>query len=117
MDSGLTVRPTTATAPPAAVRVDTTPVRETVPTELSPPQAVAASAKAVEVRQDNTKSKIIVDTHSREVIFQVLNADSGRVVRQIPEEATLRLRAYVRALADGASPNQAQHRIDVDVEA
>lgn len=116
MDSGLTVRPATASAPPAAVRVDVTPVRESVPTDLAPPQAVAASAKSVEPRNDTT-SKIIVDSHSREVIFQVLNADSGRVVRQIPEEATLRLRAYVRAMANGEAPNKAQLAADVDVEA
>jgi hypothetical protein len=115
MESGLTVRPATAAAPPAGVRVDTMPVRESVPTDLAPPHAIAASAKPVEARNDDTKGKIIVDAHSREVIYQVLNVDSGRVVRQIPEEATLRLRAYVRAMANGESP--AQTRADVDVEA
>ena len=32
--------------------------------------------------QDSNVRKIILDAHSREVIYQVLDADSGRVVRQ-----------------------------------
>jgi uncharacterized FlaG/YvyC family protein len=67
--------------------------------------------------QDANVRKIILDAHSREVIFQVLDASSGRVVRQIPDEAMLRLRAYTRALAQGSTPNQAHVHADVDVEA
>ncbi len=117
MDSGLTVRPAAATAQSPGVRLDAAPVRDAVRTDLAPAQSVTASTKPVEVRPDDTKRKIIVDSHSREVIYQVLDAGSGRVVRQIPEEATLRLRAYVRALANGATPNQAQVQADLDVEA
>ena len=116
MDSGLTVRPAAVTAQAPGVGLDAAPVREAVRTDLAPAQSVTASAKPVEVRTNDTKSKIILDAHSREVIYQVLDVDSGRVVRQIPEEATLRLRAYVRALANGASANQAHHRADVEAE-
>ena len=38
-------------------------------------------------------------------------------MRQIPEEATLRLRAYIRAIADGASPNEADAQAAFDVKA
>lgn len=126
MDSGLTVRSAAVSAQSAGVRVDaTTPVREAVRTDLAPAQSVTAGAKSNEARFDKSHSaadqaqvrKIIVDAHSREVIYQVLDAGSGHVVRQIPEEATLRLRAYVRALTNGATPNQAQVRADLDVEA
>lgn len=124
MDSGLTVRPAGVTAQPAPVRADTGPVREAVRTDLAPAQTVNASTKPDQARLDAGPSpsldhvrKIIVDAHSREVIYQVLEAGSGRVVRQIPEEATLRLRAYVRALANGASPAQAQAHADLDLEA
>ena len=64
--------------------------------------------------QDSNVRKIILDAHSREVIYQVLNADSGRVVRQVPDEAMLRLRAYTRAIAQGATPNEAAQ---ADIEA
>ena len=120
MDSGLTVRPTAVTAQSPGVRLDAAPVREAVRTDLAPAQSVTAAAKGrPEITPPTTprSRKIIVDAHSREVIYQVLDVGSGRVVRQIPEEATLRLRAYVRALANGATPNQAHHQADVDVEA
>lgn len=119
MDSGLSIRPTNGAAPSSNVRLDAAPVREAVPASLSPAQSVTAAPKAVETRAEDTSHvrKIILDAQSREVIYQVLDAGSGRVVRQIPEEATLRLRAYVRALANGASPNKAQMRADLDVEA
>ena len=55
----------------------------------------------------------MLDAHSREVIYQVLDADSGRVVRQVPDEALLRLRAYVRAVAQGQRPAEA-NRADIE---
>src|ERR1043166_3874069 len=106
MDSGLTVRPVGVANQTGAVRLDAAPVRDAVPTHLAPAQSVTATAKANETRQDALQAgtsdpsyvrKIILDAHSREVIYQVLDAKSGRVVRQIPEEAMLRLRAYNRA--------------------
>ena len=49
--------------------------------------------------------KIVLDAHSREVIYQVRRrSNPGRVVRQIPDEAMLRLRAYNRALAERRDP-------------
>jgi uncharacterized FlaG/YvyC family protein len=121
MDSGLTVRPAAVTAQSPGVRLDAAPVRDAVRTDLAPAQSVTAAAKPTETRLDNSESadqsqvrKIVLDAHSREVIYQVLDAGSGRVVRQIPEEATLRLRAYVRALASGATTQQAQ-QADLEV--
>ena len=116
MDTGLSIRSSNVTTPTANVRLDVPAVREAVTTELSPAQSVTAAPKAPEVRADETVRKVILDAQSREVIYQVLDVGSGRVVRQIPEEATLRLRAYVRALNSGATPNQAQMQADLDVE-
>ena len=123
MDGGLTVRPTSVVTQVASVRQDATPVPDAVSTNLAPSQAVTAAAKTNEVRQDALQSasadpsyvrKIVLDAHSREVIYQVVDVHSRRVVRQIPEEAILRLRAYNRALAGGATPNQAHARADIE---
>ena len=123
MDSGLTVRPASVVTQTAGVREDATPVRDAVPTNLAPSQAVTAAAKSNEARQDPLQSgsgdpsyvrKIVLDAHSREVIYQVLDVQSRRVVRQIPDEALLRLRAYNRALANGVRANQAYARADIE---
>jgi flagellar protein FlaG len=123
MDSGLTVRPASVVTQAASVRQDEMPVRDAVPTSLAPSQTVTAAEKPTEVRQDALQSgsadpsyvrKIVLDAHSREVIYQVLDVQSRRVVRQIPDEALLRLRAYNRALASGAPANQALARANVE---
>ena len=114
MDTGLAVRPTPSTAPSNIVRPEPAPVRQAVATDLAPAQSVTASNSTEALRQDPVQTaqdshvrKIVLDAHSREVIYQVLDKDSGRVVRQVPDEAMLRLRAYTRALAQGRSPNEA----------
>ena len=116
MDSGLTVRPTGAAAQQGYVRPEPAPARQTVATELAPSQSVTASADGAAARNDGQKSpaqqaqttrEFILDPHSREVIFRVRDERSGRVVRQVPDEALLRLRAYPRAIADGAAPAEA----------
>ena len=123
MDTGLAVRPTSGATQTGIARPDPAPVRQAVATDLAPAQSVTASTNTDAARhdaqsaQDSNVRKIILDAHSREVIFQVLDASSGRVVRQIPDEAMLRLRAYTRALAQGSTPNQAHVHADVDVEA
>ena len=119
MDSGLTLRPASTLLQAAGVRQDATPVREAVATHLAPAQSVTAAAKTTEPRQDPLQSesadpsyvrKIIVDAQSREVIFRVIDAKSGRVVRQIPEEAMLRLRAYTRAMVEKEDSKSATER-------
>ena len=116
MDTGLTVRPTGAAAQQGYVRPEPAPAQQTVATELAPSQSVTASAASVAARNDGQKSvalqaqttrEIVLDPHSREVIYRVRDERSGRVVRQVPDEALLRLRAYQRAIADGAAPAEA----------
>jgi hypothetical protein len=120
MDTGLAIRPTATATQPSIVRPEAAPVREAVATDLAPAQSVTAAANANAPRHDPTPApdarvrKIVLDAHSREVIFQVLDADSGRVVRQIPDEALLRLRAYARADAQGERPVEAKQ---ADIEA
>ena len=107
MDTGLAVRPTSGATQTSIARPDPAPVRQAVATDLAPAQSVTASTNADAARhdaqsaQDSNVRKIILDAHSREVIYQVVNAESGRVVRQVPDEAILRLRAYTRAIAQG----------------
>jgi hypothetical protein len=121
MDTGLAVRPTPSTAQAGVARPEPAPVQQAVATDLAPAQTVTASNGSeaprrdpVQTAQDAHVRKIILDAHSREVIYQVLDAGSGRVVRQVPDEALLRLRAYTRALAQGRTPNEAAQ---ADIEA
>jgi hypothetical protein len=110
MDSGLTIRPVSAASP----RQDAGPVRGTVPTNLGPAQSVTAPAKPTEVRaEDPYTRKIILDAQSREVIDRSVNAGPRRVVRQMPEVAARRLKAYTRYAKDRTGPHDPQADIEV----
>lgn len=117
MDTALTSKPPAPTAQAAFVRPDVQPVREAVATELAAPKAVTAAANAA---PDNTVAKqpqaytreIMIDPQSREVIFRVVDVRSRQVVRQVPDQALLRMRAYTRALDDGKTPTEALNMAD-----
>ena len=55
---------------------------------------------------------VVLDPQTREVIYKVIDNRSRQVVRQVPEEALLRMRAYTRAIARGESPSRAQADIE-----
>jgi hypothetical protein len=109
MDTGLSIRPTAGgVAQATLVRPEPAPARQAVATELAPAQSVTAGAESASARNQPTPQQarqdrqLILDMHSREVIFRVVDTNSGMVVRQVPDEALLRLRAYTRG-QDGTS--------------
>lgn len=122
MDIALTSKPPAPTAQAAVVRPDVQPVREAVQTELAAPKAVTAvtDAAATNAPLSNEAAakaapfsrEIMIDPQSREVIFRVVDVRSRQVVRQVPDQALLRMRAYTRALDDGKTPTEAQNMAD-----
>jgi uncharacterized FlaG/YvyC family protein len=101
-----------ALAPP--VRPTAATVNEAVATELPDKEAVGASEKADRTTLDASETRAramaaveaaakpierrnFVDERTNDYVFQAVNQDTGEVVRQIPAEVNLRLRAYVRA--------------------
>ncbi len=50
---------------------------------------------------------VVFDAATQDLIFRVIDIRSGRVVRQAPDEAMLRMHAYARALADGEGMTEA----------
>ena len=116
MDAGLTIKPnpgvgsqnyaTTATALP-----------DPSTTELPAAKAVTPAAPTAPARNDTppTTHEVIIDPQTREVIYRVIDVRSRQVVRQVPDEALLRARAYAQALANGDPPFQAQNQADREV--
>ncbi len=85
-------------APPAAV--------EAVRTQLPPSQSVTASGATVKVRNDSNAQgdtlsrQVSIDRAADQVVYKVVDSRTSLVVRQFPDEALLRSRAYARALDD-----------------
>jgi hypothetical protein len=116
MDAGITVKANAGVvgqsyAPPIAASSDPTA------TELPAAKVVTPAAAAAPARNDvqSTTHEVIIDPQTREVIYRVIDVRSRQVVRQVPDEALLRVRAYARALASGDSPSKAQFQADLEV--
>src|SRR2546423_1696586 len=106
MDSGLTIRPTASAAEAVYVRPEAPPVRTAVATTLAPANSVTAAPESARsaghdparnaVAHPDTTREISLDAQTREVIFRVMDASTGLVREQIPAEAMLKLRTYLR---------------------
>lgn len=89
-------------------------VRHAVATELPPSQSVPAAdagtranidSDAVHVSISNASvsnasvsNQVVIDRDARAVVYQVVDVKTSQVVKQFPEEAVLRRRAYFHAL-------------------
>jgi len=112
MDTGITVRPNTG-----AVLQDhaATPVAPAEPVATELPAAKTVTPVATRNDLPPTTHDVIIDPQTREVIYRILDARSRQVIRQVPDEALLRVRAYARALANGETPSRAATKADLQV--
>ena len=118
MDAGLTIKPsagvaTQSYAPPIAVQTT-----DPIATDLPAAKAVTAAAATQTgngTQSQATTHEVVIDPQTREVIYRVIDVRSRQVVRQVPDEALLRVRAYAAALAKGTSPSQATLQADIEV--
>ena len=103
MSLDFTVKPVGAPAPAAAVRSGADAASSGVATDLPPAQSVApgsaAAAPGNDPRADseNLSRQGLFDRAAAEVVYRVVDNRTDRIVRQVPEQAMLRLRAYTRA--------------------
>jgi hypothetical protein len=111
MDSGLTIRPSANVAEAAYARPEPTPAPAAVATTLAASKSVVATADSARsaghdrahnpllLQQQSTRSDVVIDSQTREVIYRVIDVRSGEVDHQVPDAALLRMRAYHRELA------------------
>ena len=93
-------------APVAAPIVQ--PIREAaaqaVKTELPPSATVTAADSGLAAHYDSNvvsrsmSNQVVIDREAASIVYQVVDNRTSQVVRQFPEEAVLRRRAYFRSL-------------------
>jgi len=121
VDAGITIRPVSGVAQADYARPASVPVQNAVPTDLDPAKTVTALAATTSVRQDpiaaqDAQSRVtLIDPSTREVILRVIDTRTQQVIRQVPEQALLRMRAYARALQHGDSQVRAEQQADIAV--
>ena len=119
MDSSLTIRGASGVSQTSHTP---NPTRQAVATDLASSQTVTAAAGATNVRNDTGPGHssdasrmpvVVLDPQSREIIDRSMNAPARRVVRQMPEVAARRLKAYTRYAKDHAASHDPQADIEV----
>ena len=117
METGNISKSVAPAAPVAPARVEHLAAAGAVKTELTPETAVQQVEKSPSVRfapsegadfsaaldsalREVVERNIVIDPRTRELVFQTISKETGEVVRQVPDEAMLRLRAYVREMRE-----------------
>lgn len=95
----LTAMPTTAAEKPQSggdsTRMPSMAMRQT-DQDLSSPKAGTRDEPQIARHDVKTLRKTDIDWQTNELVYRVIDSRNGQVVRQSPEEALLRLRAYAK---------------------
>lgn len=117
MDAVNVTRPAVVAAQAATIRAENLVSINRVKTELPKPSSITGVSRDEPVRLDlsnpardqarreaqlreTVQRNLTIEPQTRTVVFQAVNS-GGEIVRQVPSEAALKLRAYYRAMAKG----------------
>ena len=117
MDMGSIAKPAAAAALNVPQRVNMPASAGAVKTELAPEASVQQVSEAAAVRfdpsngaqaraaldaaiRDLVERHIEIEPKTREVVYQTVDKESGEVIRQVPDQALLRLRTYAREMRE-----------------
>jgi uncharacterized FlaG/YvyC family protein len=110
MSTDFSIKPVGAPVAAPIVQHVSEAAQHAVATELPANQSVAAvdssarastDSAAVRVSISNASSvsnQVVIDRDARAVVYQVIDTRTSQVVKQFPEEAVLRRRAYFHTL-------------------
>ena len=109
MSTDFNIKPVGAPVAAPIVQHVSEAAQHAVATELPASQSVAAvdaSARAstdsaavrVSISSASVSNQVVIDRDARAVVYQVIDTRTSQVVKQFPEEAVLRRRAYFHAL-------------------
>ena len=109
MSTDFNIKPVGAPVAAPIVQHVSEAAHHAVATELPASQSVAAvdsSARAstdsaavrVSISSASVSNQVVIDRDARAVVYQVIDTRTSQVVKQFPEEAVLRRRAYFHTL-------------------
>ncbi|RTL50825.1 MAG: hypothetical protein EKK40_12010 [Bradyrhizobiaceae bacterium] len=115
MAADFSIRPIGASVATPAAGPSPDAAKAAVPTQLSPEKSVTApdtgqrTANDPQSKDDAFTSQTIIDRDANEIVYRVVDNRTTLVVRQFPDEARLRLRAYVRTQDLAKQEKEASH--------
>ncbi len=118
MGTDFTIKPVGGSVAPPLVEPAPVGAKAAVQTELPASKAVTAADESVSVLNnpqadsDRLSRQVVIDRAAAEIVYRVVDNRTALVVRQFPDEARLRARAYMRA-QDIARQEKAHKNTDV----
>jgi hypothetical protein len=104
MSTDFSIKPVGAPVAAPIVQPASEAADNAVATELPPAQSVTAADAGASIRNDPDAAGVFVsyeafiDQAANAVVYQVVDNRTNQVLRQFPDEAALRRRAYFRTL-------------------
>ena len=109
MSTDFNIKPVGAPVAAPVVQHVSEAAHHAVATQLPPSQSVSAAdagtranidsdAVRVSISNASVSNQVVIDRDTRAVVYQVVDIRTSQVVKQFPEEAVLRRRAYFHAL-------------------
>ena len=109
MSTDFNIKPVGAPVAAPVVQHVSEAAQHAVATQLPPGQSVSAAdagtranidsdAVRVSISNASVSNQVVIDRDTRAVVYQVVDNRTSQVVRQFPEEAVLRRRAYFHTL-------------------
>ena len=104
MSTDFSIKPVGAPVAAPIVQPIREAAKQAVKTELPASSTVTAADAAVAVRYDSNvvsrsrSNQVTIDREAAAIVYQVVDDRTSEVIKQFPEEAVLRRRAYFRTL-------------------
>jgi uncharacterized FlaG/YvyC family protein len=102
MSTDFSIKPVGAPVAAPIVQPANAAAQQAVTTDLPPSQSVTATDASARASSDavnvTLSNQVFIDRDAGVVVYQVVDNRTSQVVRQFPEEAVLRRRAYFHAL-------------------
>lgn len=120
MSADFNIKPVGASVTATYVEPASNGAKTAVQTQLPPDKAVTAPDPSVQARinpqaeTDRLSKQVIIDRAAAEIVYRTVDSRTSLVVRQYPDEARLRARAYLRAM-DLAREDKMRRNTDLRV--
>jgi hypothetical protein len=102
MSTDFSIKPVGAPVAAPIVQPIREAARQAVKTELPASSTVTAADAGLAVRNDSNvvsrSNQVVIDREAASIVYQVIDNRTSEVVKQFPDEAVLRRRAYFRSL-------------------
>jgi len=103
MSTDFSIKPVGAPVAAPIVQPIREAAKQAVKTELPASSTVTAADAGLAVRHDSNvvstrSNQVVIDREAAAVVYQVVDNRTSEVIKQFPEEAVLRRRAYFRTL-------------------